>query len=180
MVTTHRSCRCCFDDIGHGRTSVFTIDHVETSRCPLDVAVCAAAPRRDRRAFRGSAREDARIVERPRAADESNSGCDGAIRGNFFETDFASFIAWRDWGFPDAASSTLLRWARSAPPTALISSASWASNGQSRPGLFPVRNAGSGDIAGDTVDLAGSVLREVAEETGLDRMISAAERNGPR
>jgi hypothetical protein len=27
---------------------------------------------------------------------------DGArIRASYFETDFASFLAWRDWGFPD-------------------------------------------------------------------------------
>src|SRR6185437_10809640 len=24
-----------------------------------------------------------------------------ALRGEYLETDFASFIAWRDWGFPD-------------------------------------------------------------------------------
>src|SRR5438132_83937 len=28
---------------------------------------------------------------------------DGLLRGAFLETDFASYIAWRDWGFPDAA-----------------------------------------------------------------------------
>ena len=27
---------------------------------------------------------------------------DGVLRGAFLETDFASYIAWRDWGFPDA------------------------------------------------------------------------------
>ena len=25
----------------------------------------------------------------------------GVVRGNFFETGFADFLAWRDWGFPD-------------------------------------------------------------------------------
>src|SRR5438132_13508656 len=25
------------------------------------------------------------------------------FRGSFFETDYASFLAWRDWGFPDGA-----------------------------------------------------------------------------
>ena len=25
----------------------------------------------------------------------------GAVRGTFFETGFADFLAWRDWGFPD-------------------------------------------------------------------------------
>ena len=26
---------------------------------------------------------------------------DGCLTGAYLETDFASFIAWRDWGFPD-------------------------------------------------------------------------------
>ena len=25
----------------------------------------------------------------------------GVVRGTFFETGFADFLAWRDWGFPD-------------------------------------------------------------------------------
>ena len=25
----------------------------------------------------------------------------GNLRGTYFETDFANFVAWRDWGFPD-------------------------------------------------------------------------------
>lgn len=28
----------------------------------------------------------------------------------YFETDFASFMAWRDWGFPDARCSTASAW----------------------------------------------------------------------
>ena len=27
---------------------------------------------------------------------------DGRLSARYFETDFASFLAWRDWGFPDA------------------------------------------------------------------------------
>src|SRR4051794_25067086 len=28
-----------------------------------------------------------------------------ALRGSFFETDFASFLAWRDWDFPPAGAA---------------------------------------------------------------------------
>jgi hypothetical protein len=28
---------------------------------------------------------------------------DGHLSATYFETDFASFLAWRDWGFPDKA-----------------------------------------------------------------------------
>ena len=28
--------------------------------------------------------------------------CDGVLHGSSFETDYASFLAWSDWGFPDA------------------------------------------------------------------------------
>ena len=46
---------------------------------------------------------------------------DRAFRGAYLETDFASFIAWRDWGFPDRAVRNCF--AAFAPATA---PSSWA------------------------------------------------------
>ena len=30
-----------------------------------------------------------------------HEGRGGVLHGSCFETDYASFVAWRDWGFPD-------------------------------------------------------------------------------
>ena len=67
----------------------------------LAVAVRGAAARRNRCAFRGQAAREADL-ERPHP-DGARSGFRGeCFPASYFETDFASFLAWRDWGFPDA------------------------------------------------------------------------------
>jgi hypothetical protein len=92
------------------------------------------------------------------------------LRGASFETDYASFLAWRDWDLPDAGvfnvfAAAALRSAdgaylvgRMASPTSVAGQ--W---------LFPCGTPDPKDIsAGGTLDLAGSVGRELFEETGLD------------
>src|SRR6478736_5330211 len=93
---------------------------------------------------------------------------DGVLSGAYSEVDFASFIAWRDWGFP--ANS-----ARNCFPMAALRS----SDGAFLLGVMAAHTANAGhiyfaagtpdpnDIVGDTVDLEGGVLRELNEETGL-------------
>jgi len=39
------------------------------------------------------------------------------LSASYFEVDFASFLAWRDWGFPDKDVFNGLAWARCAPAT---------------------------------------------------------------
>ena len=87
---------------------------------------------------------------------------------SYFEADFASFLAWRDWGFPDAAvfngfGMGALRCADGAfvlgemgPHTATAGRV-----------YFPSGTPDLSDIRGNTVDIPGSVAREVEEETGL-------------
>lgn len=92
------------------------------------------------------------------------------LRGESFETDYASMLAWRDWDFPDPGVFNIFA------PAALCSAdgaylvgemaASTASAGQI---YFPCGTPDDGDIGADrTLDLAGSVGRELREETGLD------------
>ncbi len=94
----------------------------------------------------------------------------GVLRGSSFETDYASFLAWRDWGCPDAGvfnvfAAAALRSAdgaylvgRMAPPTSVAGQ--W---------LFPCGTPDPDDIsAAGMLDLAGSARRELFEETGLD------------
>jgi 8-oxo-dGTP pyrophosphatase MutT (NUDIX family) len=93
---------------------------------------------------------------------------DGVLSGAYLETDFASFIAWRDWDFPD-------RTIRNCFPMAALRS----SDGAFLLGVMGSHTATAGqiyfaagtpdpnDVVGDTVDLESGVIRELAEETGL-------------
>ncbi|MBR0697035.1 NUDIX hydrolase [Bradyrhizobium lablabi] len=93
---------------------------------------------------------------------------DRRFSANYFETDFASFLAWRDWGFPDKdvfngfGMGALLA---SDGAFALGEMGQHTSNAGRI--YFPSGTPDLDDIRGDTVDIAGSVLRELEEETGL-------------
>jgi 8-oxo-dGTP pyrophosphatase MutT (NUDIX family) len=87
---------------------------------------------------------------------------------SYFETDFASFLAWRDWGFPDKdvfngfGMGALLC---SDGAFALGEMGEHTSNAGRI--YFPSGTPDLDDISGDAVDIAGSVARELEEETGL-------------
>jgi len=90
------------------------------------------------------------------------------FRGAYFETDYASFIAWRDWGFPDASvrncfSLGALRGTDGGFLLGVMNSHT-LNDGKI---YFPAGTPEPNDIVGATVDLAGSIRREVEEETGL-------------
>jgi 8-oxo-dGTP pyrophosphatase MutT (NUDIX family) len=93
---------------------------------------------------------------------------DGTLTGAYLETDFASFIAWRDWGFPDTSMRNCFPMAalRSSDGAFLLGvmGGHTATAGQV---YFPAGTPDPGDIAGDSVDLERGVMRELAEETGL-------------
>jgi len=93
---------------------------------------------------------------------------DATLRGTLFETDYASFIAWRDWGFPDRHVRACFAMG------ALLSR-----DGAFLLGVMNAHTAGAGDIyfpsgvldprdvACGGVDFDRNVRREIAEETGL-------------
>jgi 8-oxo-dGTP pyrophosphatase MutT (NUDIX family) len=90
------------------------------------------------------------------------------FHADYFETDFASFLAWRDWGFPDrdvfnGFGMGALRCADGA--FVLGEMADHTSNAGRI--YFPSGTPDLNDIRGGAVDIAGSVAREVEEETGL-------------
>lgn len=91
-----------------------------------------------------------------------------ALGGTFFETDFASFIAWRDFGISDGDVVNCF-----AMGALRGSDGGWLLGVMgphtANPGriYFPAGTPDPDDVTGDSVDLAASVLREVVEETGL-------------
>jgi hypothetical protein len=90
------------------------------------------------------------------------------LSASYFEVDFASFLAWRDWGFPDKDVFNGFGMG------ALLSS-----DGAFALGVMGEHTANAGriyfpsgtpdldDIRGDALDIEGSVTREREEETGL-------------
>jgi 8-oxo-dGTP pyrophosphatase MutT (NUDIX family) len=94
---------------------------------------------------------------------------EGVFCGDYLETDYASFCAWRDWGRPHAGVRDCFGAA------ALMSGDGAFLLGVMGPHTFnagkiyfPCGTPEPDDIAGGKVDLEASVRRELAEETGLD------------
>ena len=92
----------------------------------------------------------------------------GVMRGAFLETDFASYIAWRDWGFPDAGViNCFAQGALRAADGAFLLGVMGAHTAGAGSIYFPSGTPDPKDVTGGAVDLDRSVLRELAEETGL-------------
>jgi 8-oxo-dGTP pyrophosphatase MutT (NUDIX family) len=101
----------------------------------------------------------------------------GVLRGACFETDYANFLAWGDWNFPDAGVFNIFAAAalRSADGAYLLGkmAPSTAAAGQLS---FPCGTPDAKDLRpGGALDLAGSLGRELFEETGLDIAALTAE-----
>jgi 8-oxo-dGTP pyrophosphatase MutT (NUDIX family) len=93
---------------------------------------------------------------------------DGVLRGMYFEAGFAELLAWRDWNFPDpAVVNCFAMGALRASDGAYLMGV--MSDHTANPGriYFPAGTPDPSDVRGETVDLLGNVLRELAEETGL-------------
>jgi 8-oxo-dGTP pyrophosphatase MutT (NUDIX family) len=93
---------------------------------------------------------------------------DGLLTGSCFETDFASFLAWRDWGFPAAdAVNCFAMGALRSRDNAFLLGVMGAHTVNAGRVYFPAGTPEPEDVADGALDLAGNVVREVAEETGL-------------
>jgi hypothetical protein len=87
---------------------------------------------------------------------------------SYFEADFASFLAWRDWGFPDTSVfNGFGMGALRASDGAFVVGEMAEHTATAGRVYFPSGTPDLDDISGAAVDIAGSVAREVAEETGL-------------
>jgi 8-oxo-dGTP pyrophosphatase MutT (NUDIX family) len=93
---------------------------------------------------------------------------DGVFRGAYLETDFASFIAWRDWDCPDASVRNCFAMAalQSSDGAFLLGLMNDHTANAGRV-YFPCGTPDPSDIVSGRVDLARSMARELREETGL-------------
>lgn len=100
----------------------------------------------------------------------------GVLRGEYLETDFASFAAWRHWGRPSAGVHDCF----GAGAIVTVDGAfllgvmgpHTANHGRI---YFPCGTPDPQDVVGTKVDLDLSVTRELKEETGLDVAEFSAE-----
>jgi 8-oxo-dGTP pyrophosphatase MutT (NUDIX family) len=95
---------------------------------------------------------------------------DGVLRGTCFETDYASFLAWRDWDFPDPGVYDVFAAAAlcAADGAYLVGQMAQYTASAGRIG-FPSGTPEPADIdAGGMLDLLGNLRRELKEETGID------------
>src|SRR6266702_6811521 len=87
---------------------------------------------------------------------------------SYFETDFASFLAWRDWGFPDkdVFNGFGMGALRSRDGAFALGRMGEHTANAGRI-YFPSGTPDLDDVRGEVLDIEGSVAREVEEETGL-------------
>jgi 8-oxo-dGTP pyrophosphatase MutT (NUDIX family) len=90
------------------------------------------------------------------------------LSAGYFETGFADFLAWRDWGFPDAGvfNGFGMGALRCADGAFVLGEMGRHTSNAGRI-YFPSGTPDPDDIRDGAVDIAGSVAREVLEETGL-------------
>lgn len=92
----------------------------------------------------------------------------GAYRADYFETNFASFMAWRDWAPPpDGVTHCFAGGALQSADGVFVLGRMADHTANAGRVYFPAGTPEPGDIHGGRVDLAASVAREMREETGL-------------
>ena len=91
------------------------------------------------------------------------------LAADYFETDFAGFLAWRDWGFPDTSvfNGFGMGALQSSDGAFLLGEMADHTSNAGRI-YFPAGTPDPDDVRDGMLDIAGSVAREIAEETGLD------------
>jgi len=98
-----------------------------------------------------------------------NPSFEGArLSARYFETDYASFLAWRDWGTPDrGVFNGFGMGALRASDGAFILGEMAAHTANGGRIYFPAGTPDPDDVADGMLDIAGSITRELEEETGL-------------
>ena len=101
---------------------------------------------------------------------------DGRLSSSYFETDFASFLAWRDWGFPDrnVFNGFGMGALRSSDGAFVLGEMGGATVNAGRI-YFPGGTPDPDDVADGRLDIDNNIARELEEETGLTAADYVAE-----
>ena len=93
---------------------------------------------------------------------------DERLSASYFVVDFASFLAWRDWGFPDedVFNGFGMGALRSSDGAFLLGEMGGQTANAGRV-YFPSGTPDLNDVKDGRLDIPASVTREVEEETGL-------------
>lgn len=151
--------------------SAFAIHEIETVHCAFEPRGWAWAERESARIDAHWARltaEKPALYDGPVMLMHRWEVAGSRLEAACFQTRFSRFMSWRDFGKPDAS-------VRNGYAMAALMSADGAfllgemNDHTANAGMiyFPAGTPDPGDLKGDIVDLEGSVLRELAEETGL-------------
>jgi len=90
------------------------------------------------------------------------------LSASYFEVDFASFLAWRDWGFPDKdVFNGFGMGALRASDGAFVLGEMGGQTANAGRVYFPSGTPDLDDVKHGRLDIPASVAREVEEETGL-------------
>jgi 8-oxo-dGTP pyrophosphatase MutT (NUDIX family) len=92
----------------------------------------------------------------------------GHLTARYFETDFASLLAWRDWGYPDSTvfNGFGMGALRAADGAFVLGEMGHHTANAGRV-YFPAGTPDPNDVCDGMLDVAASIAREVEEETGL-------------
>ena len=98
------------------------------------------------------------------------------LRGDFFETDYASFRSWLDWDCPPAGAYDCFAAACVvSADDAVVFGEMAAHTSNAGQVYFPCGTPDRDDVIGGKVDLLHSCTRELKEETGFDAGEFSAE-----
>lgn len=101
---------------------------------------------------------------------------DGHLAATYCEADFASFLAWRDWGFPDpSVFNGFGMGALRASDGAFVMGEMAHHTANAGRIYFPSGTPDLDDVRDGMLDIPGSVAREIAEETSLTAADYSAE-----
>lgn len=91
------------------------------------------------------------------------------LKGDFIKTDYASFVAWRDWGWPDKSVCNVFGSAAVLSADRCVLYGRMAGHTLNAGKVYPPGGSlEMKDVTADgRVDVMGSITRELEEETGL-------------